>query len=681
MKDENVTKEQLILELAAMRQRVAEMEKIEGERKRTDEALRESEKRYKEVVESAADIIHTTDIQGNFIFANTATLKAAATSLEEFKKINYLDIIHPDHRQRLAEIYINQFRERKETIYVEFPILSRSGEVIWLGQNSSLMMEGKKVVGFHSVARDITELKKAEEKLRRSEEEAKRLAQENAVMAEIGRIMSSNPNIEEIYERFIEEVRKLIQGDRITIAIADPNGSILTLAYAWGLEVEGRKTGGVYPLAGTASGKAMQIRSSILTQGENIEEVLRLFPAFSSYYRSGFQSMIVVPLISKNNVIGTLLFLSTKPKAYTQIDVLLAERVGNEIAGAIDNARIFAEHKKAGIIIREQLDFLQVLIDTIPSPIFFKDREGRFLGGNKAWEQMNGLKQEQMVGKTVFEIAPPDLAAIYRAQDEELFLSGGVQRYEATVASVEGKKHDVIFNKATFTKADGTVGGLVGVVLDITEHKRAQEELRELAERYRSILDNIEEGYFEVDLAGNFTFFNDSLCRELGYSQEEMMGMNNRQYMDKETAKKVYQAFNQVYATGEPYKTYDWEIIRKDGPKRIHESSISLMRNAQGERIGFRGVTRDVTEKKRAEEEREKLVRDLQKALSEVKTLKGIFPICASCKKIRDDKGYWNQVEVYIRDRSEAEFSHGICPDCMKKLYGDILGEKGSSSE
>ena len=157
--------------------------------------------------------------------------------------------------------------------------------------------------------------------------------------------------------------------------------------------------------------------------------------------------------------------------------------------------------------------------------------------------------------------------------------------------------------------------------------------------------------------------------------------MNNRQYMAKESAKEVYQAFNRVYTTGESYKAYDWGIIRKDGSKIIHESSVSLMRNAQGERIGFRGVTRDVTEKKRAEEEREKLVHDLQKALSEVKTLKGIFPICASCKKIRDDKGYWNQVEVYIRDRSEAEFSHGICPDCMKKLYGDILGEKGSSNE
>ena len=80
-------------------------------------------------------------------------------------------------------------------------------------------------------------------------------------------------------------------------------------------------------------------------------------------------------------------------------------------------------------------------------------------------------------------------------------------------------------------------------------------------------------------------------------------------------------------------------------------------------------------ERKRVEEAREKLVGELQKALSEVKTLRGIFPICASCKKIRDDKGYWTQIEVYIRDRSEAQFSHGICPECKEKLYGDFLRE------
>ncbi|MDO9210487.1 MAG: PAS domain S-box protein, partial [Deltaproteobacteria bacterium] len=222
MKDESKTERQLVQELIELRRQVAEMEKIEAERKRTEEALRESEKRYREVVESAAEIIHTTDIQGNFTFANAASLRAAGTSLEESKQLNYLDIIHPDHRQRLAEIYINQFRERKATIYVEFPILSRSGEVIWLGQNSSLMFEGKKVVGFHSVARDITERKQMEETLRRSEEEAKRLAQENALVAEVGRIIGSTPNIDEVFERFSKAVTKLIPFDRIVINLRGP---------------------------------------------------------------------------------------------------------------------------------------------------------------------------------------------------------------------------------------------------------------------------------------------------------------------------------------------------------------------------------------------------------------------------------------------------------------------------
>jgi len=137
-----------------------------------------------------------------------------------------------------------------------------------------------------------------------------------------------------------------------------------------------------------------------------------------------------------------------------------------------------------------------------------------------------------------------------------------------------------------------------------TERKRVEEALRESEERYRNILDTIEDGYFEVNIAGNFTFFNNSLQKMLGYSKEEMMGMNNREYMDKEMAKKVYRGFNQIYTTGEPLKTFDYEIIRKDGIKRIIEGSISLIRNGKGEPIGFRGITRDITERKQAEQEK-----------------------------------------------------------------------------
>jgi PAS domain S-box-containing protein len=137
---------------------------------------------------------------------------------------------------------------------------------------------------------------------------------------------------------------------------------------------------------------------------------------------------------------------------------------------------------------------------------------------------------------------------------------------------------------------------------EISERKRTQEELKKSEEKYRTILQNIEEGYYEVDLAGNFTFFNDSIQKILGYGRDELIGMNNRQYTDQENAKKLYQAFNKVFTTERPTKEFDWKIIRKDGTERYVEASVSLLQDAQGEPMGFRGIVRDITERKGAEE-------------------------------------------------------------------------------
>jgi PAS domain S-box-containing protein len=156
---------------------------------------------------------------------------------------------------------------------------------------------------------------------------------------------------------------------------------------------------------------------------------------------------------------------------------------------------------------------------------------------------------------------------------------------------------------------------------EIEDRKRAEEELRESEEKYRTILESIEDGYFEVDLAGNFTSFNDSLCRIAGYPREELRGMNNRDYTSAETAKNMYQIFNRTYSTGEPAKMVDYEIFRKDGSPRILEMSASLMKDSTGEPIGFRGVVRDVTERKRAVEalrESEERFREMAENLREV---------------------------------------------------------------
>jgi diguanylate cyclase (GGDEF)-like protein/PAS domain S-box-containing protein len=153
------------------------------------------------------------------------------------------------------------------------------------------------------------------------------------------------------------------------------------------------------------------------------------------------------------------------------------------------------------------------------------------------------------------------------------------------------------------------------------ERKRARERLRESEEKYRTILENIEDGYYEVDLAGNFTFFNDSMCSIFQYSKEELMGMNNRQYSDQQNAKNLFQTFNKVYRTGEPTRECGWEIIRKDGTKRYLEASISLRKDASGKPIGFRGIVRDTTDRKRAEErlrESEERFRQLAENIREV---------------------------------------------------------------
>ncbi|MCK9197363.1 MAG: PAS domain S-box protein, partial [Syntrophales bacterium] len=134
-----------------------------------------------------------------------------------------------------------------------------------------------------------------------------------------------------------------------------------------------------------------------------------------------------------------------------------------------------------------------------------------------------------------------------------------------------------------------------------SDRKNAEEALKLSEEKYRTILESIEEGYYEVDLAGNFTFFNRSLAKMLGYSEEEMMGMNNRQYSEKEIARKVFRAYNEVYRTGVPSKHVNWELIKKDGSKIYVETSVSLMRDMTGNPIGFRGIFLDVTYRKQAE--------------------------------------------------------------------------------
>jgi PAS domain S-box-containing protein len=148
--------------------------------------------------------------------------------------------------------------------------------------------------------------------------------------------------------------------------------------------------------------------------------------------------------------------------------------------------------------------------------------------------------------------------------------------------------------------------------------KRADEALRQSEEKYRTILESIEDGYYEVDLTGNFTFFNEPVCKTLGYPAEELMGLNNRRFMDPEVARQVYEEFHKVARTGEPSRDFAYQVTAKDGSLRFVESSITLKRDAAGKPSGFRGVVRDVTPRRLAEQEFEHNLKELLAMVSSV---------------------------------------------------------------
>ena len=131
---------------------------------------------------------------------------------------------------------------------------------------------------------------------------------------------------------------------------------------------------------------------------------------------------------------------------------------------------------------------------------------------------------------------------------------------------------------------------------------------------------------------------------------------------------------------GDPTERFDTWAVRQDGTKVEIALTHSPLKDSHGQIIGASALARDISQRKRQDAERLQLIQELTEALARVKTLSGLLPICASCKKIRDDKGYWQQVETYISQRSEADFTHGICPDCVERLYPEFKSKNGAVS-
>ena len=183
--------------------------------------------------------------------------------------------------------------------------------------------------------------------------------------------------------------------------------------------------------------------------------------------------------------------------------------------------------------------------------VFITSVDGKFIDINQAGMEILGYKsKEELMGMHVKDTYFNH--ADRKRYMEEIAREGFVKDFEIKLKRIDETPIDVLITANARKDDSGNMLGYEGIIKDISDRKRMEEELRKSEERYRTILENIEEGYYEIDLAGNFTFINDAGCRNFGYTREELIGMNNRLYADEENARKAFQAFNKLYRTGEP---------------------------------------------------------------------------------------------------------------------------------
>ncbi|HEY6871997.1 MAG TPA: PAS domain S-box protein [Geobacteraceae bacterium] len=327
---------------------------------------------------------------------------------------------------------------------------------------------------------------------------------------------------------------------------------------------------------------------------------------------------------------------------------------------------------------RQQLHLLQTLIDAIPGPVFYKDTDGAYLGCNTAFETYTGLTKAEIVGKTVFQLFPEELASVYFEADHALLHRPGVQCYEAKVLFAEGTLRDVMFYKASFMNIDGSLGGLVGTLLDITERKKTEDALRRSEEKFRLFFEESRDAIFVTDQEYRLINVNQSVIDMFGYAREEILGLDIcATFCDTSCRRTLVEELREKGFVREVEVT----LRKKNGGRLVCLLTASLRRAENGESPGLQGIFHDITERKRAEEV---LIRQNEYLAALNETTKGLIgrlDLTSLLHAIISRAGALMKTShsyIYLldrtRDRMVRESSTGVFADffdfMIKKGYG-----------
>jgi PAS domain S-box-containing protein len=315
------------------------------------------------------------------------------------------------------------------------------------------------------------------------------------------------------------------------------------------------------------------------------------------------------------------------------------------------------------------------LYDFAPIGYFTLAHDGTIHQVNLAGASLLGVERGALINRCFGTFVSAGSRSVFNAFLEKVF--GSQQKEECEVQLLK----DGIIPLCVHIEAiaeDGQREACHAMVSNITERKRAEDALRESEIELRAILESTVDGILAVDKNGK-TIKTNKRFADLWRIPQTLLDSKDDEALLKFVLDQLIEPEQFFRKVQKLYGSIDKDLdtlFFKDG--RVYERfSVPLLLNDSS--IGRVWSFRDITERKRAEEvlqeatkERENLIRELQYALEHIKTLQGFIPICANCKKIIDDKGFWNQVEGYLMAHTDAQFTHGICPECSKLLYGDL---------
>ena len=290
---------------------------------------------------------------------------------------------------------------------------------------------------------------------------------------------------------------------------------------------------------------------------------------------------------------------------------------------------------------QNECKYLRSLIETSLDPFVIINPDGKITDVNEATIKATGVSRDKLIGTGFSDyFTDPQKAQLgYKTAFEK----GLVKAYELTIKHVDGSLMHVLYNATVYHDQYGKTVGVCATARDITSQKNKHRYLR-------SLIETSLDPFVTINPDGQITDVNDATIKATGVSRDELMGTDFSNYFTD--PHKARQGYKTAFAKG-LVKDYELTIKHVNGSLMHVIYNATVYHDQNGKIIGVFAAARDITH-----------------------ILKGILPICANCKKVRTDIGYWEQVEVFIRDHSNVEFSHSLCPECAKRLYPDFEVEK-----